>query len=62
MLGYNVCAAQNDSHGSVALCKDAELVLDTDVKGRPDAFNPAELLFATLAGCMIKASSAPRRY
>ena len=29
-------------------------MLDTDVDGRADAFNPAELLLAALAGCMIK--------
>jgi uncharacterized OsmC-like protein len=29
-------------------------LLDTDVDGRMDAFNPAELLLAALAGCMIK--------
>jgi uncharacterized OsmC-like protein len=28
--------------------------LDTDVNGRPDAFNPAELFLAALAACMIK--------
>jgi uncharacterized OsmC-like protein len=30
------------------------VTLDTDVKGRPDAFNPAELLLASVAACMIK--------
>jgi uncharacterized OsmC-like protein len=29
-------------------------VLDTDVNGRADAFNPAELLLAAVAACMIK--------
>ena len=29
-------------------------MLDTDVRGRPDAFNPAELLLAAVAACMIK--------
>jgi len=54
MLEYNVTAKRLDSHGSVAHCKDAEIVLDTDVKGRPDAFNPAELFLAAIAACMIK--------
>lgn len=54
MLEYNVTAKRSDAHGSVAKCKDAELTLDTDVKGRPDAFNPAELFLAALAACMIK--------
>jgi len=54
MLEYRVGANRIDSHGSVASAKDAELVLDTDVNGRPDAFNPAELFLAAIAACMIK--------
>lgn len=54
MLEYDVTAKRTDSHGSVATCKNAEITLDTDVKGRPDAFNPAELLLAAIAACMIK--------
>ena len=54
MLEYDVVARRIDSHGSTARCKDAEIVLDTDVAGRPDAFNPAELLLAAIAACMIK--------
>jgi uncharacterized OsmC-like protein len=54
MLEYNVVARRVDAHGSVARCKDAEITLDTDVSGRPDAFNPAELLLAAIAACMIK--------
>ena len=54
MLEYDVVARRTDAHGSVARCKDAEVILDTDVKGRPDAFNPAELLLAAVAACMIK--------
>jgi len=54
MLEYNVTAKRIDAHGSVALCKNAEVALDTDVNGRPDAFNPAELFLAALAACMIK--------
>ena len=45
MLEYKVSAKRVDAHGSLARCKDAEIVLDTDVGGRPDAFNPAELLW-----------------
>ncbi len=47
-------ARRIDAHGSVALCKDAEIALDTDVAGRLDAFNPAELFLAAVAACMIK--------
>src|SRR5487761_2303344 len=54
MLEYRVSARRIDAHGSLALCKEARITLDTDVAGRPDAFNPAELLLAALSACMIK--------
>ena len=54
MLEYRVSARRIDSHGSEASTKDATLTLDTDVNGRPDAFNPAELFLAAIAACMIK--------
>jgi uncharacterized OsmC-like protein len=54
MLEYRVGAKRIDSHGSVASTKEAEIVLDTDVNGRLDAFNPAELFLAAIAACMIK--------
>lgn len=54
MLEYQVSARRVDAHGSLAECKQAQVVLDTDVGGRADAFNPAELLLASLAACMIK--------
>ena len=54
MLEYNVIAKRSDEHGSLARCKDAEIILDTDVEGRRDAFNPAELFLAAVAACMIK--------
>jgi uncharacterized OsmC-like protein len=53
-LEYSVQARRIDAHGSEATTKEARLVLDTDVKGRPDAFNPAELFLASVAACMIK--------
>lgn len=40
--------------GSVARCKDGEIAIDTDLAGRRDAFNPAELLLAALAAYMLK--------
>lgn len=43
-----------DAHGSQADCKAAHITLDTDMAGRRDAFNPAELLLAALSACMIK--------
>ena len=54
MLEYTVTAHRIDGHGSEAWTKDAVLTLDTDVNGRPDAFNPAELFLASIAACMIK--------
>jgi uncharacterized OsmC-like protein len=54
MLEYRVSARRVNSHGSEATTKNATVALDTDVNGRPDAFNPAELLLAAVAACMIK--------
>lgn len=53
-LVFLVQARRVDAHGSIAACKDTQLVLDTDLAGRSDAFNPAELLLAALSACMIK--------
>jgi uncharacterized OsmC-like protein len=49
MLEYRVSARRIDGHSSEATTKHATVVLDTDVNGRADAFNPAELLLAALA-------------
>ncbi|MFN3641730.1 MAG: OsmC family protein [Gemmobacter sp.] len=54
MLEYHVAARRIDSHGAEATAKAARIVLDTDMAGRPDAFNPAELLLASLAACILK--------
>ena len=54
MLEYEVTARRVDEHGSLARCKDASISLDTDIAGRRDAFNPAELFLAAIAACMIK--------
>jgi uncharacterized OsmC-like protein len=54
MLEYSVTARRIDSHGSEARTKQATITLDTDVSGRADAFNPAELFLAAIAACMIK--------
>jgi len=53
-MTFSVSAQRVDAHGSLARCKDAEIALDTDLSGRSDAFNPAELLMAAVAACMIK--------
>jgi uncharacterized OsmC-like protein len=53
-LTFDVSARRVDAHGSVATCKSATIRLDTDLAGNTEAFNPAELLLAALAACMIK--------
>lgn len=54
MLEYLIEARRVDAHGSLATTKQASITLDTDVNGRVDAFNPAELFLAAIAACMIK--------
>lgn len=54
MLGYHVSARRIDRHSSEAATKEARITLDTDIAGRADAFNPAELLLASIAACMLK--------
>ncbi len=53
-LTFHVESLRVDAHGSLARCKRAEIHLDTDLAGNPNAFNPAELLLAALSACMIK--------
>ncbi|PKO78730.1 MAG: osmotically inducible protein C [Betaproteobacteria bacterium HGW-Betaproteobacteria-15] len=53
-MTFHVSSRRVDSHGSHSHCKNAEIALDTDMAGNPDAFNPAELLLAALSACMIK--------
>ena len=53
-LQFDVAARRLSAHASQASCKRATIALDTDMAGNLDAFNPAELLLAALAACMIK--------
>ena len=53
-MAYSVKARRIDAHGSIASSRTAKILLDTDVRGRADAFNPAELFLASIAACMIK--------
>ena len=53
-LTFYVETVRVDMHSSVAHCKAADITLDTDLAGRADAFNPAELLLAALSACIIK--------
>jgi uncharacterized OsmC-like protein len=54
MQSYTMSATRIDGDGTRMTCKGAELVADTDPAGRADAFNPAELLLASVAACMMK--------
>lgn len=54
MQSYTMSATRLDGHGTRMTCKAAELLADTDPAGRADAFNPAELLLASVAACMMK--------
>lgn len=53
-MDYRVTARRIDAHGSMAMAKEAEVMLDTDPAGRRDAMNPVELLLSALAACMLK--------
>ncbi|MCT8330807.1 OsmC family protein [Albidovulum sediminis] len=53
-MEYRVQARRIDAHGSLAVAKEAEVTLDTDLAGRRDAMNPVELLLSALAACMLK--------
>ncbi len=53
-MEYSIEAKRIDSTLSVASAKQTSVHLDTDVRGRQDAFNPVELLLAALAACIIK--------
>ncbi len=53
-LTFEVSADRVDSAGSLAVTKRAQLIMDTGMAGRLDAFNPVELLLAALSACMIK--------
>lgn len=54
MLEYTVIAQRTAPARAAARCKEAEIALDTDPAGRADAFNPAELLLAAVAACLLK--------
>jgi len=53
-MTFNVTAQRIDEQYSLAMCNDATVTLDTSLNGQTVAFNPAELLLAALAACMIK--------
>ncbi|MES2398741.1 MAG: OsmC family protein [Pseudomonadota bacterium] len=53
-MEFDVSATRLSAHASQAVCKQASITMDTDLKGNAAAFNPAELLLAALSACMIK--------
>ena len=53
-LTFQVISQRVSARFSQSRCKQAQIDLDTDMAGNPDAFNPAELLLAALSACMIK--------
>nr|WP_310565150.1 OsmC family protein [Hydrogenophaga sp.] len=53
-MQFHVVSCRESAHLSRSSCKNAQIDLDTDLAGNPDAFNPAELLLAALSACMIK--------
>jgi uncharacterized OsmC-like protein len=60
MLEYSVTAIRRDADGSSAEAHGAVVDLDTGLAGRKEALNPAELLLAALAACMIKGAERAR--
>jgi uncharacterized OsmC-like protein len=54
MLEYRIEATLDGAVGARATSHGANVELDTTLAGRPDAFNPVELLLASLAACMLK--------
>lgn len=53
-MQFHVVSRRESAHLSRSSCKNAQIELDTDLAGNPEAFNPAELLLAALSACMIK--------
>lgn len=56
MLEYSIVAEREGPAGSLATVRQAQVLLDTSLEGRSDAFNPAELLLGALAACIIKSA------
>lgn len=54
MMNFRVEAQRVDGTESLAITKHAKIVLATGMAPRQDAFNPVELLLASLAACIIK--------
>lgn len=42
VVEYRVLARRTDARGSLAVAKEAQVMLDTDLAGRRDAMNPVE--------------------
>lgn len=53
-LTYNFRARLINAQSSLATTKEENILLDADMTGYNNAFNPAELFLAALVACMIK--------
>lgn len=53
-MEFNILSKRISSEISASFCKEAKIDLDTNLNGNPKAFNPAELLLASLSACIIK--------
>ncbi|MBU6318627.1 MAG: OsmC family protein [Alphaproteobacteria bacterium] len=51
---HEIHVIRMNSHSSLAQRHGVEIAVNTDLAGGSDALNPAELLLAAMAGCMIK--------
>jgi uncharacterized OsmC-like protein len=56
MLEYSISADRVDAAGSIATARQATVSLETSLTGGSNALNPAELLLAALAACIIKSA------
>lgn len=54
MMTFEVSAQRQDDSVSTVHSKHALIEIDTSMSGRLDAFNPVELLLASLSACIIK--------
>jgi uncharacterized OsmC-like protein len=54
MLEYDLTARWRGETGSTATTHEATVEIDTAIAGKRTALNPAELLLAAVAACMIK--------
>jgi uncharacterized OsmC-like protein len=54
MNEYRVFVTGVDGPHAAAWCKETQILLDTHTEGCGEAFNPFELLLASIGACMVK--------